>query len=126
MIILGIDPGVALVGYGVISTKKDKNEKPKEKEKEKERPHNENQTHISIVINVNNQVNNQQSTQPATSQALGASTLAATGDSLFRLALALIIIGVSSFVFGSFFLFRKAFNKVFSRGYQSYLYLYEA
>ena len=29
MIILGIDPGVALVGYGVISTKKDKNEKPK-------------------------------------------------------------------------------------------------
>ena len=29
MIILGIDPGTATTGYGVISTKKDKNEKPK-------------------------------------------------------------------------------------------------
>ena len=29
MIILGIDPGTATTGYGVISTKKDKNQKPK-------------------------------------------------------------------------------------------------
>lgn len=29
MIIIGIDPGVALVGYAVISTKQNKNEKPK-------------------------------------------------------------------------------------------------
>lgn len=104
----------------------DRNEKPKNKEKEKNRQDNENRTSTSIVININNQVNNHQSSQSNTSQALGVSTLAATGDYMLKLGTAAIAMGISSSFFGLFVLARKAFNKVFHGGFQPYFYLYEA
>lgn len=103
-----------------------KNDDPKKQDEKKEKNETSSTSTSSVNIAVNINVNNQQSTQHATSQVLAASTLAATGDSLFKLGAAMTAMGISSFLFGLSLLVKKIFNKVFKRGYQSYLYLYEA